>query len=73
MQITKENLTIIVVTIKSKNIIDDCLKSIDPDIKKIIVENSSEIVDTYYRVLLENGAVFGRMKRCEWLGMARNG
>ena len=41
MQITKENLTIIIVTIKSKNIIDDCLKSIDPDIKKIIVENSS--------------------------------
>jgi len=42
MQITKENLTIIIVTIKSKNIIDDCLKSIDPDIKKIIVENSSD-------------------------------
>ena len=40
MQITKENLTIIIVTIKSQNIIDDCLKSIDPDIKKIIVENS---------------------------------
>ena len=42
MQITKENLTIIIVTIKSQNIIDDCLKSIDPDIKKIIVENSSD-------------------------------
>ncbi len=41
MQITKENLTIIIVTIKSQNVIDDCLKSIDPDIKKIIVENSS--------------------------------
>ena len=41
MQITKENLTIIIVTIRSQNIIDDCLKSIDPDIKKIIVENSS--------------------------------
>ena len=25
MQITKENLTIIIVTIKSQNIIDDCL------------------------------------------------
>ena len=34
MQITKENLTIIIVTIKSQNIIEDCLKSIDPDIKK---------------------------------------
>ena len=42
MQILKENLTIIIVTIKSQNIIDDCLKSIDPDIKKIIVENSSD-------------------------------
>ena len=42
MQITKENLTIIIVTIKSQNIIDDCLKSIDPGIKKIIVENSSD-------------------------------
>ncbi len=42
MQITKENLTIIIVTIKSQNIIDDCLNSIDPSIKKIIVENSSD-------------------------------
>ena len=42
MQITKENLTIIIVTIKSQKIIDDCLKSIDPGIKKIIVENSSD-------------------------------
>ena len=42
MQITKENLTVIIVTIKSQNIIEDCLKSIDPDIKKIIVENSSD-------------------------------
>ena len=42
MQITKENLTIIIVTIKSQNIIDHCLRSIDPDIKKIIVENSSD-------------------------------
>ena len=42
MQITKENLTIIIVTIKSQNIIDSCLKSIDPKIKKIIVENSSD-------------------------------
>ena len=42
MQITKENLTIIIVTIKSQNVIDDCLTSIDPDIKKIIIENSSD-------------------------------
>jgi len=48
MQITKENLTIIIVTIKSQNIIDGCLKSIDPDIKKIIVENSSNHEFTNY-------------------------
>ena len=42
MQITKENLTIIIVTIRSQNVIHDCLKSIDPEIKKIIVENSSD-------------------------------
>ncbi len=42
MQINKENLTIIIVTIKSQNIIDSCLKTIDPDIKKIVVENSSD-------------------------------
>ena len=42
MQITKENLTIIIVTIKSQNIIDQCLKSIDPEVKKIVIENSSD-------------------------------
>ena len=41
MQITKDNLTIIIVTIKSENIIDNCLNSIDSDINKIIIENSS--------------------------------
>ena len=41
MQISKENLTIIIVTIKSDKIIDSCLRSIDPDVKKIIVENSN--------------------------------
>ena len=41
VQITKDNLTIIIVTIKSQKIIDDCLESIDPNIKKIVVENSS--------------------------------
>ena len=44
MQITKENLTIIIVTIKSEKIIENCLNSIDPNIKKIIVENSSDEV-----------------------------
>ena len=42
MQVTKENLTIIIVTIKSKDIIHNCLNSIEPDIKKIVIENSSD-------------------------------
>ena len=41
MQITKDNLTIIIVTIKSEKIIHNCLASLDADIKKIIVENSA--------------------------------
>jgi GT2 family glycosyltransferase len=42
MQITKENLTIIIVTIKSEKVIEKCLNSIDPKVKKIIIENSSD-------------------------------
>ena len=42
MQITKENLTIIIFTIKSHKVIDKCLNSLDPEIKKIVVENSSD-------------------------------
>lgn len=41
MQITKDNLTIIIVTIKSEKVIEKCLNSIDPKVKKIIIENSS--------------------------------
>ena len=36
MGITKDNLTVIILTLKSQKIIDDCLKSIDPDIKKLL-------------------------------------
>ena len=42
MQITKDNLTIVIVTIKSKDIIHNCLNSIDPNINKIVIENSSD-------------------------------
>lgn len=41
MQINKDNLTIIIVTLKSDKVIDKCLQSIDPQIKKIVIENSS--------------------------------
>ena len=38
MQITKENLTIIMVTIKSQNIIDDCLNQLIPISKKLLLK-----------------------------------
>ena len=41
MQIKKDNLTIIIVTIKSESVIENCLDTIHPEIKKIIIENSS--------------------------------
>ena len=41
MSISRQNLTIVVVTLKSQKIIDQCLKSIDQDIPIIVVENSN--------------------------------
>lgn len=43
MSISRQNLTIIIVTLKSENIIDRCLNSIGNDIPIIIVENSNNI------------------------------
>ena len=40
MSISRQNLTIVIVTLKSENIIDQCLESIDRSIPVIIVENS---------------------------------
>ena len=41
MSISGQNLTIVIVTLKSEKIIDQCLKSINKNIPIIIVENSS--------------------------------
>ena len=41
MSISRQNLTIVIVTLKSENIIDQCLKSIDKNIPIIVVENSN--------------------------------
>ena len=38
---TNSELTVIITTFKSENKIDACLDSIDPNIKKIVVENSN--------------------------------
>ena len=41
MSISRQNLTIVIVTLKSENIIDQCLESIDKNIPVIVVENSN--------------------------------
>ena len=40
MSITRQNLTIVIVTFKSEEVIHECIKSIDNRIKIIVVENS---------------------------------
>ncbi len=41
MSISRQNLSIVIVTFKSEAVIHECIKSIDNDIKIIIVENSN--------------------------------
>jgi len=42
MSISRQNLTVIIVTLKSHHIIDQCIQSIDKDISVIVVENSND-------------------------------
>ena len=41
MSISRQNLTVVIVTLKSQHIIDQCIQSIDSDISILIVENSN--------------------------------
>jgi N-acetylglucosaminyl-diphospho-decaprenol L-rhamnosyltransferase len=41
MSISRQNLTIVIVTFKSEGIIDQCIKSIDDEVEIIVVENSN--------------------------------
>ena len=41
MSISRQNLSIVIVTFKSETVIHNCIKSIDKDIKIIVVENSN--------------------------------
>ena len=41
MSISRQNLTVIIVTLKSDDIIDQCIQSIDSNVSIIVVENSS--------------------------------
>ena len=54
MSISRQNLTVIIVTLKSEHIIDQCIQSIDDDISIIVVENSNnkdfkEYIEKKYR------------------------
>jgi GT2 family glycosyltransferase len=41
MSISRQNLSIVIVTIKSENVIHQCIKSINEDLPIIVIENSS--------------------------------
>ena len=40
MSISRQNLTVVIVTFKSQHIIDQCIQSIDNELPVIVVENS---------------------------------
>jgi len=42
MSISRQNLSIVIVTLKSENVIYQCIKSINKDIPIIVVENSND-------------------------------
>ena len=48
MSISRQNLTVVIVTLKSQHIIDKCIQSIDRNISIIIVENSDDEVFKNY-------------------------
>ena len=41
MSISRQNLTVIIVTFKSENVIHECIQSIGNDIKVLIIDNSN--------------------------------
>ena len=43
MSISRQNLSIVIVTLRSEKVIHQCIKSIDNDLPIIIVENSNNL------------------------------
>ena len=41
MSITRQNLSVIIVSYKSENVIENCINSIDPQIEIIVIDNSN--------------------------------
>ena len=42
MSISRQNLTAVIVTFKSENVIHECIRSISEDIKIVVVDNSKD-------------------------------
>ena len=43
MSISRQNLSVIIVSFKSDEVIHDCINSIDSDIEIIVVDNSNDM------------------------------
>ena len=42
MSISRQNLSVVIVTLKSENVVHDCIKSINVDVPIIVVEHSND-------------------------------
>ena len=52
MKLNLDDITFIIVTYKSENIIQNCLNSLPKNSKKIIIENSNNINLEYFNILI---------------------
>jgi len=42
MQVTKQNISVIIVSFKSDSVLFNCIKSIDKDIEILVVDNADD-------------------------------
>ena len=68
MSISRQNLSVVIVTLKSENVVHDCIKSINQDLPIIVVEQSNnsnfkEELENKYRSELNErfGIVFSNL------------
>ena len=66
MTISRQNLSIIIVTYKSEDVIQDCIKSIPSDINILIVDNSGEQLFRKLKINIAMFLVFYHLKILEW-------
>ena len=62
MSISRQNLSIVIVTFKSEGVIHECIKSIDKDIKITVVENSNN----YHPNLIHNILIIYEFPLLDW-------